>query len=535
MRRPIRNETHSKPTENHASLNRSSCSARWANRSMSPAIPFDHLTQASMELKDFRSTSDRRSTGAGGMAALVIQLILNDSTILSYRTPEVALFSEYKLFNSSSCLKTLGGNPLEFNSLSECHPVVFSLESISLSENLLADSEVVCLVNELLSSSAFHVKLLLVDEPEGSEKIVLIGSGADLCFNSYYSTVIPFGIMPVELLFVFSNMVWGCEAYVENMTQLINSTKICMEIFLIEISYLKEFQWDEIMFYEDEFHMDTLLSDNNSDIPVEDDEVGDLGEPANYKTAMVEPVEVDMDGKVHTYKARLVAKGCTQTYGIDYEETFSPVADIRAIRILIAIAAYYDYEIWQMDVKTAFLNGRLDEDIYMEQPEGYVDPNYPNGVCKLQRAISSTNRRTKRENHSNSRRYASCLYGSLRVGDKVDAQEFRLGTGYSELPEEPSRVHTTFHVSNLKECHADEPLSVSLDGLHFDDKLQFVEEPIEITDREVKRLKQSCIPLVKVLWNSKRGPEFTWECEDQFRKKYPHLFSKTGPSSSAAS
>nr|GFC64844.1 retrotransposon protein, putative, Ty1-copia subclass [Tanacetum cinerariifolium] len=62
--------------------------------------------------------------------------------------------------------------------------------------------------------------------------------------------------------------------------------------------------------------------------------------------------KTDMDGKVHTYKARLVAKGCTQTYGIDYEVTFSPAADIRAIRILIAIAAYYDYEIWQMDVKT---------------------------------------------------------------------------------------------------------------------------------------------------------------------------------------
>nr|GEW76705.1 retrotransposon protein, putative, Ty1-copia subclass [Tanacetum cinerariifolium] len=97
--------------------------------------------------------------------------------------------------------------------------------------------------------------------------------------------------------------------------------------------------------------------------------------------------KTNMDGKVHTYKARLVAKGYTQTYGIDYEETFSPVADIRAIRILIAIAAYYDYEIWQMDVKTAFLNGRLDEDIYTEQPEGYVDPKYPNRVCKRQRSI----------------------------------------------------------------------------------------------------------------------------------------------------
>ncbi|GJZ49945.1 hypothetical protein Tco_0604135, partial [Tanacetum coccineum] len=97
-----------------------------------------------------------------------------------------------------------------------------------------------------------------------------------------------------------------------------------------------------------------------------------------------------------------------------------------------------------------------------------------------------------------------------------------------ELPEELSKVHNTFHVS-------DEPLAVPLDGLHFDDKLQFVEEPIEITDREVKRLKRSRIPLVKVRWNSKRGPEFTWEREDQFRKKYPHLFSKAGPSSSAAS
>ncbi|GKC15043.1 putative reverse transcriptase domain-containing protein [Tanacetum coccineum] len=80
-----------------------------------------------------------------------------------------------------------------------------------------------------------------------------------------------------------------------------------------------------------------------------------------------------------------------------------------------------------------------------------------------------------------------------------------------ELPKELSRVHNTFHVSNLKKCHADEPLAVPLDGLHFDDKLQFVEEPIEITDREVKRLKRSHIPLVKVRWNSKRGPELRFD------------------------
>ena len=97
--------------------------------------------------------------------------------------------------------------------------------------------------------------------------------------------------------------------------------------------------------------------------------------------------KTDMDGNVQTYKARLVAKGFTQTQGIDYEETFSPVAMLKSIRILLAIAAYYDYEIWQMDVKTAFLNGHLLEDVYMVQPEGFVDPKNPNKVCKLNKSI----------------------------------------------------------------------------------------------------------------------------------------------------
>nr|GEZ32488.1 putative retrotransposon Ty1-copia subclass protein [Tanacetum cinerariifolium] len=88
--------------------------------------------------------------------------------------------------------------------------------------------------------------------------------------------------------------------------------------------------------------------------------------------------KTDMDGAIHTYKARLVENGYTQTLGIDYEETFSLVADIRAIRILIAIATYYDYEIWQMDAKTAFLNGYLNEEVYMEQPKGFINPKYPN-------------------------------------------------------------------------------------------------------------------------------------------------------------
>nr|GEU72691.1 retrotransposon protein, putative, Ty1-copia subclass [Tanacetum cinerariifolium] len=99
--------------------------------------------------------------------------------------------------------------------------------------------------------------------------------------------------------------------------------------------------------------------------------------------------KTDIDGIVHTYKARLVSKGYTQFYEVDYEETFSPIADIRAIRILISIAAFYDYEIWKMDVKTAFLNGYLDEYIYMVQAEGFVDSNHPRKVCKLQRSIYS--------------------------------------------------------------------------------------------------------------------------------------------------
>ncbi|GJR93261.1 hypothetical protein Tco_0265435 [Tanacetum coccineum] len=111
--------------------------------------------------------------------------------------------------------------------------------------------------------------------------------------------------------------------------------------------------------------------------------------------------------------------------------------------------------------------------------------------------------------------------GPFKVLKKVREVAYKL-----ELPKELSRVHNTFHVSNLKKCHADEPLAVPLDGLHLDDKLHFVEEPVEIVGHEVKRLKRSRIPLVKVRWNSKRGPEFTWEREDQFKKKYPHLFYK---------
>ncbi|KAK8569059.1 hypothetical protein V6N12_007591 [Hibiscus sabdariffa] len=97
--------------------------------------------------------------------------------------------------------------------------------------------------------------------------------------------------------------------------------------------------------------------------------------------------KTDMDGNVQTYKGRLVAKGFRQIHGVDYDETFSTVAMIKSIRILLAVAAFHDYEIWQMDVKTAFLNGKLEEDVYMTQPEGFVAPEDARKVCKLQRSI----------------------------------------------------------------------------------------------------------------------------------------------------
>ncbi|GKE45109.1 putative reverse transcriptase domain-containing protein [Tanacetum coccineum] len=103
-----------------------------------------------------------------------------------------------------------------------------------------------------------------------------------------------------------------------------------------------------------------------------------------------------------------------------------------------------------------------------------------------------------------------------------------------KLPQELSCVHNTFHVSNHTKCLAEPDVQVPLDEIEIDENLRFVEEPIEIVDRDVKNLKRRRIPLVKVRWNSRQGAEYTWEREDQFQKKYPHLFSEPVPSSSAA-
>ncbi|GKD59996.1 putative reverse transcriptase domain-containing protein [Tanacetum coccineum] len=122
------------------------------------------------------------------------------------------------------------------------------------------------------------------------------------------------------------------------------------------------------------------------------------------------------------------------------------------------------------------------------------------------------------------------LTGPEIVLSKVGTIAYRL-----ELPDQISRVHSTFQVSNLKECFSDESLAIPLDEIQIDDKLNFIEEPVEIMDHEVKGLKQSRISIMKVRWNSRQGPKFTWEREGQMQKKYPYLFANPTSTSKATS
>nr|GEW88058.1 putative reverse transcriptase domain-containing protein [Tanacetum cinerariifolium] len=111
--------------------------------------------------------------------------------------------------------------------------------------------------------------------------------------------------------------------------------------------------------------------------------------------------------------------------------------------------------------------------------------------------------------------------GPFKVIERIRPIAYKL-----ELPDKLCGIHDTFHVSNLKRCFVNDDVVIPLDEVQLDDKLHFIEEPVEIIDREVKRPKQSRIPIVKVRWNSWRRPEFTWEHKDFFKSKYPHLFTR---------
>ncbi|GKF31839.1 hypothetical protein Tco_0101637, partial [Tanacetum coccineum] len=110
--------------------------------------------------------------------------------------------------------------------------------------------------------------------------------------------------------------------------------------------------------------------------------------------------------------------------------------------------------------------------------------------------------------------------GPFKITERIGPVAYR-----QRLPQELNDVHYMFHVSNLKKCLADQTLHVLLEEIQVDAKLNFMEKPVEILERVFKKLKRSRIPIVKVRWNSKQGPEFTWEREDQMKLKYPHLFS----------
>nr|GFA07628.1 putative retrotransposon Ty1-copia subclass protein [Tanacetum cinerariifolium] len=233
-------------------------------------------------------------------------------------------------------------------------------------------------------------------------------------------------------------------------------------------------------------------------IDAEEYELGDLGEPANYKAALLDleskkwlnamnvemqsmkdnevwvsfelppngktvgskwlyKKKTDMDGNLHIYKARLVAKGYTQTPMIDYEETFSSVADIRAIRILIAIVAYYDYEIWQMDVKTAFLNGYLNE----ESVKTYL------GKCFAMKDLEAE--------------YIAAFDASKEA---VWVRKFSFGLGVVPTIEEPISMYcdNTGEIAIVNECE------ITKCARHFCAKVHYLREVIEFGDIKLKNV-----------------------------------------------
>ena len=161
-------------------------------------------------------------------------------------------------------------------------------------------------------------------------------------------------------------------------------------------------------------------------------------------------VKRDEDGGVDRFKARLVAQGYSQVKGDDYDEVFSPVARYTSVRSLLALANAHDLEIHQMDVKTAFLNGSLDCDIYMSQPEGFVDPDRPNHVCKLKKSIYGL------------KQSARCWNTTL--------DEYMKSVGYRK-----SNADGCIYVKSVKE--ADGHISFVIMGVYVDDIIPISNNP----------------------------------------------------------
>ncbi|KAJ0789141.1 putative nucleotidyltransferase, Ribonuclease H [Helianthus annuus] len=122
-----------------------------------------------------------------------------------------------------------------------------------------------------------------------------------------------------------------------------------------------------------------------------------------------------------------------------------------------------------------------------------------------------------------------CYIRPFRILEKVGTVAYKL-----ELPEELNGVHDTFHVSNLKKSPTQETVVIPVDEVHIDNTLHFKEEPVEVTYWKVNKTRRSSVKLVKVRWNARHGPEFTWEREDRMKAKYPHLFPNSPAANSKA-
>ncbi|GJW91612.1 retrotransposon protein, putative, ty1-copia subclass [Tanacetum coccineum] len=197
--------------------------------------------------------------------------------------------------------------------------------------------------------------------------------------------------------------IWGCEVFVRREAQ--DKLEARSEKYLFvgypeeSFGYLFYRPKDNVVFVAQRGTTNSRVSKPYQDpqfyygFHIKEDKISDstlidLNEPANYKEAMACPEAAKWKEAMKSeIQSMLVAKGYTQTHEIDYEETFSPVAKIKSFRIMLAIAAFHDYEIWQMDVNTAFLNEKLTNDVFMAQPEGFENAKYPKRVCKLQKAI----------------------------------------------------------------------------------------------------------------------------------------------------